>query len=76
MGKFNLLYHLASADFLERSRRYSFLITLALTIFTAYLYLPPSSSDYLTLGLDHYRGVYNSAWRRANVCLGSKRRTT
>jgi hypothetical protein len=50
------------ADFLERTRRYSFLITLGLTIFAAYLYLPPSSADYLTLGLGNYRGVYNSAW--------------
>jgi hypothetical protein len=62
MGKFYLLYHLARADFLERSRRYSFLITLGLTIYAAYLYLPPSNSGYLTLGLDHYRGAYNSAW--------------
>lgn len=55
-------YHLMRADFLERSRRYSFLITLGLTIFAAYLYLPPSSANYLTLGLGNYRGVYNSAW--------------
>jgi len=58
-----ILYHLMRADFLERTRRYSFLITLELTVFTAYLYIPPSSANYLTLGLGNYRGVYNSAWK-------------
>jgi len=62
MNMLRILYHLMRADFLERSRRYSFLITLGLTIFAAYLYLPPSGADYLTLGLGNYRGVYNSAW--------------
>lgn len=56
------LYHLMHSDFLERSRRYSFLITLELTIFAAYLYLPPSSTNDLLLGLGCYRGFYNSAW--------------
>ncbi len=62
MNMLRVLYHLMRADFLERSRRYSFLITLGLTIFAAYLYMPPSSADYLTLGLGNYRGAYNSAW--------------
>jgi hypothetical protein len=57
-----VLYHLMRADLLERARRYSFLITLGFVVFAAYLYLPPKEADYLTLGLDHYRGVYNSAW--------------
>jgi hypothetical protein len=62
MNTLHTLYHITRADFLERSRRYSFLVTLGLTIFAAYLYLPPSSANYLTLGLDNHRGVYNSAW--------------
>jgi hypothetical protein len=62
MNKLRTLYHITRADFLERSRRYSFLVTLGLTIFAAYLYLPPSSANYLTLGLGSYRGIYNSAW--------------
>ena len=62
MNTLRVLYHIMRADFFERARRYSFLITLGLTIFVAYLYLPPSSADYLTLGLGNYRGVYNSAW--------------
>ena len=57
-----MVYHLMRADLLERTRRYSFLITLGLVIFVAYLYLPPKTANYLTLGLGNYRGVYNSAW--------------
>lgn len=62
MHTLRALLHLTWADFLERSRRNSFLIVLGLTIFAAYLYLPTSSANYLTLGLGSYRGVYNSAW--------------
>ena len=31
-----VIYHLARADFLERVRRYSFLIMLGLVVFTGY----------------------------------------
>jgi len=62
MNTLHPLYHVTRADFLERSRRYSFFVTLGLTIFAAYLYLPPASANYLTLGLGNYRGAYNSAW--------------
>jgi hypothetical protein len=62
MNTLYTLYHIVRADLLERSRRYSFLVTLGLTILAAYLYVPPSSANYLTLGLGNYRGIYNSAW--------------
>ena len=62
MKTWRTLYHIARADFLERTRRYSFLITVGLTIYLAYLYLPPRSASYVTFGLGNYRGVYNSAW--------------
>ena len=58
----HVLYHLMRADFLERARRYSFLITIGLTIYVAYLYLPPSDASYLGFSLGDIRGVYNSAW--------------
>lgn len=64
-----ILYHLMLADFWERTRRYSFLITIGLTIFVAYIYLPPKEANYLTLGLDHYRGVYNSAWIGSTIAV-------
>ncbi len=57
-----ILYHLARADLFERTRRYSFLITVGLLLFVAYLYLPPADAGYLTMGMGNYRGVYNSAW--------------
>jgi hypothetical protein len=62
MPALRTLFHLTRADFLERARRYSFLVTLGLTIFAAYVYVPPASAKYLTLGLGNYRGAYNSAW--------------
>lgn len=53
-----VLYHLARADFLERVRRYSFLLTLAFAAGLAFL----TYSGTISLQLDEYRGVYNSAW--------------
>jgi hypothetical protein len=52
------LYHLARADFLERVRRYSFLLTLAFATALAYA----TYSGRINVELDDYRGVYNSAW--------------
>lgn len=52
------LYHLARADFLERVRRYSFLVMLLLTIYLGY----GVNTGAVTVRLDQYRGVYNSAW--------------
>lgn len=62
MSMVRLLGHLAWADFLERTRRYSFLITLGFTIYAAYIFLPANNSSYATLFIGEYRGVYNSAW--------------
>jgi hypothetical protein len=54
-----VLYHLARADFLERVRRYSFLIILGLVIYLGYLV---NTGD-LSLRLPpDYRGEINSAW--------------
>ena len=62
MNALRALYHLMRADLFERARRYSFWITLGLTLFVAYLYIPTKEANYLTLGLGNYRGTYNSAW--------------
>ncbi|KAA3644855.1 MAG: hypothetical protein DWQ07_15750 [Chloroflexi bacterium] len=59
---FNKLYHLAKADFLERIRRSSFLVVVAIIVYIGYLYVPPPDANYLTLAMGPYRGVYNSAW--------------
>jgi hypothetical protein len=56
------LFHLVRADFLERIRRYSFLIVLALTIWAGYLFVPPVGANYLVLFVGLKRGIYNSNW--------------
>jgi len=62
LSNLNAIFHLARADFLERTRRYSFLVTLVLIVFMAYAYVPSSRAGYITLSVDGARGVYNSAW--------------
>lgn len=57
-----VLLELVRADFLERVRRHSLLVTLGFTIFAAYMFLPPNHSTYSTLHFGGYRGIYNSAW--------------
>ncbi len=52
------LYQLAVADFRERTRRYSFLITLLGTLFFGFLVI----TGKWALRLGEYRGEYNSAW--------------
>ncbi len=52
------LYQLAVADFRERTRRYSFLITLLGSLFFGFLVI----TGKWALRLGDYRGEYNSAW--------------
>ena len=56
------LYHLARADFLERIRRYSFLMVLGATILASYLLVPVDEAAYNVMRFSGYRGIYNSAW--------------
>lgn len=69
MGTIRVLYNIIKAGFLERSRRYSFFITLGFIVFIAYKYIPPINADYLTLSLGNIRGVYNSAWVGAALAM-------
>jgi len=62
MKTLRTLYHLTRADFLERIRRYSFLIVLATTVWAGYLFVPPEGAGYLVLQVGLKRGIYNSAW--------------
>ncbi|WP_019636821.1 hypothetical protein [Paenibacillus fonticola] len=71
MNKAYTIYHIARADFLERTRRYSFLITIALTMFAAYLFVPPVDANYVTFYLGDYRGIYNSAWIGGIVAIST-----
>jgi hypothetical protein len=54
-----VLYHMARADFLDRVRRYSFLLTLAGALYLAYGVA--TEKVFISVG-GGYRGVYNSAW--------------
>src|SRR5579864_7280505 len=54
-----ILYHMVRADFQERTRRYSFLVTLAAALYLAYAVA--TEKVWIVVG-NGYRGVYNSAW--------------
>jgi len=58
MSQARALYHLMRADFLERVRRYSFLITLGLAVWLGWAV----STGKLKLWISDTRGIYNSAW--------------
>lgn len=65
MNQARVIYHLARADFLERVRRYSFLIMLGLAVFLGY----QVAAGNVTMRLDVYRGVFNSAWVGSMMAL-------
>ena len=57
--------HLMRADFLERVRRYSFLVTLAATVWLGYLV----GAGKIELWIGSVRGAYNSAWIATTMAL-------
>ena len=67
MSRSRILFHMVRADFLERVRRYSFLVTLVFSAFLVYAIF----SGKIDLRFDHYDGVPNSAWLGAVVGLVS-----
>ncbi len=66
MNSARLLYHMVRADFLERVRRYSFLVTLAGALWLAYAIA--AEKVWIVVG-NGYRGVYNSAWIGALMAI-------
>ncbi len=65
MKSVRIIYHLARADFLERVRRYSFLVMVGLVVFLGY----QTAIGNMALELGQYRGEYNSAWVGAMMSL-------
>lgn len=65
MKSAHIIYHLARADFLERVRRYSFLVMLGLAVFLGY----QTAIGNMALELGLYRGEFNSAWVGAMMSL-------
>jgi hypothetical protein len=59
----------ARADFLERSRRPGYLVILGVTLYAAFVFLPPNHARYATLQFGGHRGIYNSAWVGSQVSL-------
>ena len=65
MKSVHIIYHLARADFLERVRRYSFLVMVGLVVFLGY----QTAIGNMALELGLYRGEFNSAWVGAMMSL-------
>ena len=65
MSQARIIYHIARADFLERVRRYSFLVMLMLVVFLGY----QTAIGNMSLQLGEYRGEYNSAWVGAMMAV-------
>jgi hypothetical protein len=62
----NILYHMARADFLERTRRYSFLVMLGLVVWLGYA----SASQQIILRVPpDYVGEINSHWIGALMAM-------
>ncbi len=62
---FRAVYQIARADFLERVRRYSFLVTLLFAVYLGYA----AATGKIAMRLGDYRGVYTSAWIGANMAM-------
>ena len=59
------IYQIARADFFERVRRYSFLVTLLFAVYLGYA----AATGKIAMRLGDYRGVYTSAWIGANMAM-------
>lgn len=65
MNQARVVHQLARADFLERVRRYSFLIMLGLAAFLGY----QVAIGNVSVRLNEYRGEFNSAWVGSMMAL-------
>ncbi len=63
------IYALTRADLLERTRRYQYVATIAVTLLIGTLLVPARSAGYETFLIDGYRGIYNSAWIGATFAI-------
>ena len=67
MNKLKVIHQLALADFRERTRRYSFLITMLGVLFFAYLVI----TGKYTIQFGDIRTVYDSAWAGSAMAVCS-----
>lgn len=59
MGSF---YKILIADYKQRTRSYAFLVTLAISLYAAYAFVPAETANYNTVRIGNYIGVQNAAW--------------
>lgn len=69
MNQLQVVYSIARADFLERTRRYQYLATLVVTLIAGVFFVPPQSANYVAFNVDGYRGIYNSPWMGAMMAM-------
>ena len=65
MKSLRVVYAIARADFQERVRRYSYLVTLLFAVYLGYA----AGTGQISIHLGDYRGLYSSAWIGALVSL-------
>lgn len=58
----NYAVSIIKADYLQRTRSYAFLVTLAISLYIAYTFVPAPGAAYTTVRVGNFIGVYNSAW--------------
>jgi len=59
MGAF---YTIIISDYKQRTRSYAFLVTLAISLYAAYSFVPAPNATYSTVRVGGYIGVQNAAW--------------
>jgi len=55
-------FTIIKSDYLQRTRSYTFLVTLCISLAVAYTFIPEPNANYSTIKIGNYLGVYNSAW--------------
>ncbi|MCF6279276.1 MAG: hypothetical protein L3J14_02905 [Flavobacteriaceae bacterium] len=55
-------FTIIKSDYLQRTRSYTFLVTLCISLAVAYTFIPEPNATYSTIRISNYVGVYNSAW--------------
>jgi len=71
MMDLNRIYHVTKADFLQRARSYQFYVTLVITLYLACLFVPDISTQYATLMVNGYRGIYTTGWIGISVAIST-----
>lgn len=58
----NRFFAIIKGDYRQRTRSYAFLVTLAISLYAGYTFVPPPDANYVTLQIGKYIGDFNSAW--------------